>query len=120
MTNFELDLKKFAKETGLELELVCRKIALNAYDKVTKKTPVQTGRARGNWNTSVDKADTTIDESATQIKTPSFKQGDGKKVMFIANSLPYINRLEHGWSKQARNPNGMVSVTMAELKGSLS
>lgn len=34
--------------------------------------------------------------------------------IYIHNSLPYANRLEHGWSKQA--PLGMVAVTVASLR----
>jgi hypothetical protein len=33
--------------------------------------------------------------------------------LFLVNLVPYINRLEHGWSKQA--PQGMIGITLAEI-----
>ncbi len=39
------------------------------------------------------------------------KAGD---VIYLANSLPYIRRLEYGWSKQA--PAGMVRGTVGEFQ----
>jgi hypothetical protein len=32
---------------------------------------------------------------------------------YIQNNLPYAERLENGWSKQA--PHGMVKITLYEL-----
>ncbi len=49
-------------------------------------------------------------------KSPTQRKGDGLKTNYIVNSLPYIRRLEHGHSKQARNPNGMLRVTINELR----
>jgi len=44
----------------------------------------------------------------------SNRSGAGRiRQIFIVNGLPYINRLENGWSQQA--PNGMVAITLAEL-----
>jgi hypothetical protein len=39
---------------------------------------------------------------------------DSAAVHWIANSLPYIVPLEHGWSKQA--PAGMVGLTVTEFQ----
>lgn len=39
---------------------------------------------------------------------------DGTQSVFIINNLPYIERLEHGWSKQA--PAGMVRISKAEVE----
>lgn len=35
-------------------------------------------------------------------------------VVYLTNSLPYAQRLEHGWSKQA--PRGMVRLSAIEFK----
>lgn len=42
-----------------------------------------------------------------------FRLGQGQ-TLYIANGLPYIERLEQGSSTQA--PRGMVMITIAELK----
>lgn len=39
----------------------------------------------------------------------------GSAAIFLTNNLPYIERLERGWSKQA--PTGMVALTVAEFGG---
>jgi len=114
--SFSVDLEQFAKETGLELELVVRKLSLEAYNSVTLKTPVDTGRARGNWNIGVGNADLSTTDQ-TNAQRPSLAKGDGEKVIYITNNLPYIERLEDGWSKQT--PRGMVGVTMIELSNAV-
>tara|TARA_R110000803_G_scaffold70656_1_gene133612 strand:- start:240 stop:602 length:363 start_codon:yes stop_codon:yes gene_type:complete len=113
---FSLDLKKFAEESGLELELVTRKISLDAYSRVTVKTPVDTGRARANWNIGAGSPDlsTTTDTSS---ELPNVKKGDGERAIYITNNLDYISELEDGSSKQS--PNGMVAVTMLELEAGI-
>jgi len=93
---FALDIEKFSKDAGLEINLVVRKISLDAYTRVTKKTPVDTGRARANWNLSVGNIDDTTTQSVMQ-KSPMLPKNTGlTKAIYITNSLPYINRLEHG------------------------
>ena len=115
---FALDIEKFSKDVGLEINLVVRKISLDAYTRVTKKTPVDTGRARANWNLSVGNIDDTTTQSVIP-QTPMLPKNTGlTKAIYITNSLPYINALEHGHSKQA--PRGMVGVTMNELKVGMS
>ncbi len=96
-------------------------IALQAYAAILRKTPVDTGRARGNWFVSAarPKVDTFTVENTTPVSSQpalaasalaDYKAGDP---IFITNSLPYIRRLEYGWSDQA--PHGMVRPTIAEL-----
>jgi len=107
-----------------QLRLVIRRIALQALEKVVNRTPVDTGRARGNWfvqigsagfevTTDTDKnGNVTISRGASVIAT--YADSDDFPVISIYNNLPYINRLEHGHSKQA--PAGMVAITVAELQ----
>lgn len=98
-----------------------RKIVIEALRRVVLKTPVDTGRARGNWIVSVG----SIDTSTRDVADPSGDKviSEGRKVLasigfaqvvWISNSLDYIVFLEDGSSKQA--PNGMVKVTLAELE----
>ena len=107
-------IKKASEGIETSVDEITRKIALIAYDGITKKTPVDTGRARGNWNFSVGSPDSTIDENATKIKPAKLKKGDGLEDIYITNNLPYIKRLEDGHSK-IKAPKGMVKVTLAEI-----
>jgi hypothetical protein len=110
--SFDKDIQKFAKKSGLEVDKVVKKVVLQAWRGVTLKTPVDTGRARGNWNLSEGSIDGSINNSATTIK--AYREPKGKKDVYITNSLPYIGLLEKGSSKQA--PKGMVSTTMNEIR----
>jgi len=114
--SFSLDIASFAKETGLELELVTRKIALDAYTRVTIKTPVDTGRARANWNIGAGSPDLGVTED-TSKPSPNLAKGDGDDAIFITNNLEYVHELENGSSKKA--PDGMVAITMLELEAGI-
>ena len=118
--SFTLDLSKFAKKAVGRIDDVNRAAVMLAAQGLILKTPVDTGRARANWvfgygapNTQtgeqVDKGGaTTIGNIQAEVQ--SVKSGS---VCYVTNSLPYIDRLEHGWSKQA--PAGMIRTTFAEL-----
>lgn len=74
------------------------------------------GTARGNWQTDINKApagviddqDKTGAKGRAKAKTETMRAKIGDSI-FIVNNLPYIQRLEDGWSGQA--PQGMVKVT---------
>lgn len=68
-----------------------KKVALEVFKRIVARTPVDTGLARDSW---------VLSGSA-----PNY---------LISNPQPYINKLEHGSSKQA--PAGMVRITLAELE----
>ena len=116
VAGFNSDLRKFAKATGVETELVVRKIAFEVLKGVVQKTPVDTGRAKANWNLGYGSANRKITNNTTfrLIQPP---KGSGKRVIYITNHLPYINALEHGSSKQA--PRGMVGLTMLDIERSI-
>ena len=127
-----MDLNKYCKDKEVELKDVRKTYAFALYSSIVKKTPVDTGRARGNWNITVGHDDTT---ASTRTK-PQFKNVDevpkveGDETIYISNNLPYITKLEYGgypnppkggkgktingYSKQA--PEGMVGVTLANNK----
>lgn len=128
MAEWSLDLTRYAKKLGVKVEEVRKTYAFALYSSIVRKTPVDTGRARGNWNVSVGKPDPTIEgeekypksSGKNKRKPPvNLKYSDPKAIpepkgdesIFICNNLPYIKSLEYGSSKQA--PQGMVGVTLA-------
>jgi len=113
---FNVNLTSFAKKIGIEAEVAVRKIAFDVLRGVTKKTPVDTGRARANWNLGYQSINTKI-TSDTTFKIAQPPKGSGDKVIYITNSLPYINALENGSSQKA--PKGMVMITLQEIVRSL-
>ena len=120
---FAIDLDaEFREFEEKQLKLIKQKIAMQALSGVTLKMPVDTGRARGNTTASINAMDTTVTDAtdptgqATIAKGQSaiFGDQDPYDVIWVANSLPYISKLESGHSAQA--PAGMFALTVAEIQ----
>ena len=129
MAHWTMDLNEYVNDKETKIKEVRKTYAFALYSSIVKKTPVDTGRARGNWNISVGHDDTI---ASTRTK-PQYKSVDevpkveGDEPIYISNNLPYITKLEYGgypnppkkgngktvngYSKQA--PEGMVGVTLA-------
>lgn len=118
--SFAFDLKKFAEKAGANAEQVVRKTTFALAKKVVEKTPVDTGRARANWqfgdgamvSGTLDETDKSGDPTKNRLEEEILKSRVGG-VTYIQNNLPYALRLEYGWSKQS--PSGMVRTSMAEV-----
>lgn len=124
MNTFSLDMTKFLEKTKTNVEAKVRAICLDLYSGISYETPVDTGRARANWFTSIGRPDnsTTTDTDPSGSKGIARAQADIKmapgNVFYISNNLPYIYRLEfEGWSKQA--PKGMVRITIDRIQRQL-
>lgn len=117
--NFELQISRFVEKANGNIDLVIRKIALDLFKRVISKSPVDTGRFKGNWQVaigSIPAGTLEVDDkagSATIAKADAvalgLKAGD---VIYLVNNLPYSRRLEYGHSKQA--PTGMVRTSVQE------
>lgn len=91
--SFSGDINKFIRKVDKNALFVFRAVGLDMFGRIVKRTPVDTGRLRNNW----------------QI-TPRVNLGQR---LFITNNLPYAKPIEDGHSKQA--PQGMVKVTVSEF-----
>jgi len=119
MSRFALEVANWAERTKREQSTILRKIALEVFSRVVMRTPVDTGRARGNWQVEIgtprgdviDRFDAGGDQTISDAES-RITQWDGTGAVFLFNNLPYIMRLEDGWSGQA--PNGMVRLTLEE------
>lgn len=101
---FAADLDAFAKRQGESLDNTVRAVTMSLFGAIIDATPRDTGRAMGNWQTTTDtpasdEVDRTGPESA-KAELGSSAGGAGSKT-YMTNNLPYIWRLEKGWSKQA-------------------
>lgn len=126
---FALQIGRFIGKAQGNMDLVLRKVALDLHRRVVLRTPVDTGRARGNWQIGVNtisrgetgatggKRAVAADAGAAALSgLADAKAGDR---VFIVNSVPYIFRLEQGHS-QKQAPQGMVAVTLREYPGIVS
>ena len=129
--HFDKDILRAAQEVMTETS--DRALYLTAKDifaRIVRGTPIDTGRARSNWIASVGTANLTF--RAARVPYP---RGGGPKdygdtiirrnnrilktiqsgqSAFLSNSLPYIRRLEYGWSK-GQAPHGMVRSALVTL-----
>lgn len=107
--------------TREETAKALRKTALNFTDRVVKKTPVDTGRARAGWLAYADSEGHDVEvvgevqaiaqgRQASDFNAQLFGE---KQFIEIVNAVRYILHLEFGSSDQA--PAGMVRVAMREL-----
>jgi hypothetical protein len=118
---FAKEVADFAlKAKGLQDRQV-RFLCFDLLKGVVLGTPVDTGRARGNWQASiVTPASGEIDRndrsggSTIAAAQPAIEKAAGT-VFYITNNLPYIYRLEfEGWSKQA--PSGWARTSIERTK----
>lgn len=130
---FGPDLAEFARKTLLRQDLLKRAVAIKLFSSIIRDSPVGDpdlwkskppvgyvgGRFRANWNCTIGAADTSTTESTDfAAAIPAVIQvceaSDRKDVNWLANSLPYAERLEKGWSRQA--PAGMVRRNVTRIK----
>jgi len=113
---FEADLTRFVKKTKGNVDTVVRKVGFDLTRQVIKRTPVDTGRARGNWQVSENLHSVVL---SSKNKTGAKTLRAAKSVLneikaggffYIQNNVEYILDLEYGSSKQA--PQGMMRIAV--------
>ena len=116
--SWESDWKKIESKIDRTLDQGIRATILELSTAIIKDTPAKTGLARGNWQASIGRGAT------GEVSVVNKRSGEAKAIAevnqkasvavgdlyYLTNNLPYIERLEYGWSKQA--PGGMVRKNM--------
>ena len=141
---FEVSLADFAEAIDVALPTVVKRITYDLHGRITKRTPVDTGRARASWDVKVGSPSNFVPPetkgSVRQKGKTSVGSGqlgndlgsgasqggaakdigaevagiDGTAPVFITTALDYVQYLEKGSSKQA--PAGMVMLSIAEVE----
>lgn len=133
LKGFALQLQDIADKIVPEKIVALQKwVALNVFRRVLQKTPVDKGILRGSWAVSVGSPDYAV------RKDPS-KAGNGQEalpdeiqkmqamfaqiasaqvgaVIWISNSQPYVARIEFGGHSKVKAPQGMVRISIEELR----
>jgi hypothetical protein len=119
--SFADQVKAFERDAMRKQDLAVRKISLEIFSRVILKSPVDTGRFRGNWQVAIgsipsgtldlDDKTGTATVSKADLKLMGAKAGD---TIYLANNLPYAMHLEDGHSK-TQAPQGMVALTVQEF-----
>lgn len=114
---FEVSLDQFAKQIGVDVVTVVKKLSFDIFHDVVAGTPIDTGRAMNNWNIAIGSPPRLVTQevgtAAGIAGTKAVRAGSVLNsvkpfdTVWISNSVPYIVALEEGHSKQA--PNGWVA-----------
>lgn len=118
--SFSDDIRNANKKIVDAHNKIARTATLDFFGGTVRDTPVDTGRARGNWQTSTDRQKDGVidrdDKTGAQVLDEIEKNTpeEAGHEVFMANSLPYIDGLENGNSKQA--PEGMVRRNLARVQ----
>lgn len=99
--SFEGDIIRFTNKTYQEADRIRRGVIIKLFSAVIDDTPVDTGRLRGNWQTSVGKPKENeilqTDKNGTRSKTKILNNlGKFGETVYLSNNLPYANVAEYG------------------------
>ncbi len=127
---FEAEMRRWANTHVPKIGKAVHKAVTKAvYDGIVTKTPVLTGRARGNWYASLGAPSEQVGENTfggsitgepvtaaekSMIKTVTDQLEGlplGQSPAFVTNNLDYILRLEQGYSPKSP-ANAMVQNTI--------
>lgn len=131
MSQFALDMQKWIDKTKLRADTVVSKVLLDISTSIVLATPVDTGRARANWQFGVDVIPDGVIDSADAGKlrgdlrtssgivgssslvklTQQIVQVKAGHIHYLVNNLPYINMLEYGGYGRYGNPERATGKT---------
>lgn len=112
LNQFGDKIKRVAIDVPKNADEIVRKVALAADQTIVTATPIDTGRARANWQVGIGSAPAgTVEYSGGAGGSVSYAIGAAQSVVttykgqpggiWLVNNLPYIQRLNEGWSAQA-------------------
>jgi hypothetical protein len=106
-------------------EKMVRGTIIGCASRIIKRTPVDEGTLRGNWQPSIDRpVNTTInrtDKAGQAVASDIAREGQRLNigaVFYMTNNLPYAARIEFdGWSTQASA--GMMRIEVLETAAAI-
>ena len=121
------DLEALARQLPDQARQLQRLISLNILTGAVSNTPVDTGRLKGGWFTTVGKPSQSRNLRPRRLdKDGASTIGDGQRVilsvpiydvLFIVNNVEYVLFIENGTDKIA--PVGMLGNSIRRVLGSL-
>lgn len=135
MGTFTVQLQAFADKTKQQADDFVGLVVIKIAERLDMRSPVGDatywkspppkgyvgGRFRGNWQLGVDsvpagetgRIDTSGDVTKGAIIAAIPEERAGR-VFYLTNNVPYAQRIEEGWSRQA--PQGLVGLTAIEFQ----
>jgi hypothetical protein len=129
MATFALDLERFQAKVSENAKGTIKKIILEMFSRVVKRTPVDTGAAQNSWEIGINAipgghevilggefgqvSQAQINKALASLA--EFQIGD---VAYIVSNIEYIGFLEEGKPGPGSidAPHGMVKITVREFQ----
>lgn len=122
---FKASFAELVKRTQANTDLLVRRVVGDFQRSLVLRSPVDTGRFRGNWQCGLGKVNLDTDSPPDKAGPGPVSRADAVmrqwkagQTIYLTNSLPYARRLEYGWSRQ--QPQGMVRITVQEYSQKLA
>ena len=122
LKSFNSAVTKAAKKiTEKDIPKFITMVSLEVFRRIVLRTPVDTGRARGNWQIEIGKAAEGILEVFPEADEV-IQREQGKligikpfSIIHITNNVEYVYYLEYD-KRSSQHPEGMVEITLVEMK----
>lgn len=129
VAKFNVALESAAKKIRGDLEKFYRMVCIEVLKRIVLRTPVDTGRARGNWQAELGRAASgVLDVTGSKGEMTSFSIDKGIQklsdippysLVHLTNNVEYLYYLEYD-RRSEQAPEGMVEITLTELAGWLA
>ena len=130
---FKMDINKFTNVILPSKFVAFQKaIALDLFKRIVLKTPVDKGFLRGGWTIAIgnpepsqektSSGDSLTSEEYTEVinALSNLSPNELGQVVWINNTLPYVERIEFDHWSHTKAPLGMVQISLDELKTFMS
>ena len=115
-----VNISAWAKKTNTTLDEAVRGITINLFSSIIEDTRVDTGRLRGNWQSSIGSPitnDTTVtDKTGTATISAMQRKVKSGVVNIMTNNLPYAEYWEQQDAMVAKNMARIVRNIKAEVR----
>jgi len=123
-TNFNIALDVASKRIHGDMNKFYRQVCIEVLKRIVLRTPVDTGRARGNWQVEISRPASgvlSIEGTSGAMTDFAISKGISKlaqippfSLVHITNNLEYLYYLEYE-KRSKQFPEGMVEITLTEM-----
>jgi hypothetical protein len=120
--SFTADVHRIAEKMGVNAATLAEATVIELFSSVIADTPVDTGRLRGNWQTTKNSPAQGDLERKQKPKRSgpatleAFTNVDGTGLFYLTNTLPYAERVEFDGYSKIKAPRGMVRINAKRIK----
>lgn len=124
LQKFNTSLESASKKIKGDLEKFYKQVCLEVLKRIVLRTPVDSGRARGNWQLEIGRSAVGVLDvvgSAGEMGDDAIGRGVTKlsdippfSLVHITNNLSYIYYLEYD-KRSKQFPEGFLEITLTEM-----